>query len=95
LAALFVGRIKLAVSSWPYHAGHIMLVISCWSYHAGWFFRRGVFLKAALMGWVGLCGLARRRFIRFIGVRAGFFENWGKPARFLDLLLEPFLPMPI
>jgi hypothetical protein len=81
LAALFVGRIKLAVSSW--------------SYRAGWFFRRGVFLKAALMGWLGLCGLARRRLIRFIGVRAGFFENWGKPARFLDLLLEPFLPMPI
>jgi hypothetical protein len=26
---------------------------------------------------------------------AGFLENPGKPARFLDLLLEPFLPMPI
>jgi hypothetical protein len=24
-----------------------------------------------------------------------FFENREKPARFLDLLLEPFLPMPI
>jgi len=44
---------------------------------------------------VGLCGLARLRFLRWVGVRAGFLENPGKPARFLDLLLEPFLPMPI
>ena len=39
--------------------------------------------------------LARPDFLRLIGVLAGFFENREKPARFLDLLLEPFLPMPI
>jgi hypothetical protein len=40
--------------------------------------------------------LTRPDFPRLIGVLAGcFFENWEKPARFLDLLLEPFLPMPI
>ena len=54
-----------------------------------------VFLKVALIGRVGLCGLARLRFLRWVGVLAGFFENRGNPARFVDLLLEPFLPMPI
>ena len=39
--------------------------------------------------------LARPDLLRLIGVLAGFFENWEKPERFPDLLLEPFLPMPI
>ena len=49
------------------------------------------FIKSAV-----LYVLTRPDFLRLIGVLAGcFFENWEKPARFLDLLLEPFLPMPI
>ena len=51
-----------------------------------------VLSEAALRG---LYVLARPNFLRLIGVLAGFFENWEKPERFLDLLLEPFLPMPI
>jgi hypothetical protein len=39
--------------------------------------------------------LYRLDFLGLIGVLAAFFENREKPARFLDLLLEPFLPMPI
>ena len=38
---------------------------------------------------------SQAQFHGLIDVLAGFFENRGKPARFLDLLLEPFLPMPI
>jgi hypothetical protein len=54
-----------------------------------------VLTEATLKGWAVLHVSARPLFLRLIGVRAGFFENWGKPARFIDLLLEPFLPMPI
>jgi hypothetical protein len=54
-----------------------------------------VLAEAALIGWAVLYGLARPRSLGLIGVLSGFFENWGKPPRFLDLLLEPFLPMPI
>ena len=39
--------------------------------------------------------LVRPDLLRLIGVLAGFFKNWEKPERFLDLLLEPFLSMPI
>ena len=42
-----------------------------------------------------LCVLARPDFLRLIDVLAGFFENRKKPEMFLDLLLEPFLSMPI
>ena len=54
-----------------------------------------VLLEADLIGWAVLYVLARSDFLKLIGVLAGFFENREKPARFLDLLLEPFLPMPI
>ena len=50
---------------------------------------------AALIVWAALYVLARVDFLRLNGALAGFFENREKPARFLDLLLEPFLPMPI
>ena len=51
-----------------------------------------VLSEAAL---IGLYALARPDFLRLIGVLPDFFENREKPERFLDLLLEPFLSMPI
>ena len=51
-----------------------------------------VLSEAALRG---LYVLARPDFLTLIGVLASFFENREKPERFLDLLLEPVLPMPI
>ena len=54
-----------------------------------------VLSQADLLGWAVLYFLARPDFLKLIGVLAGFSENREKPARFLDLLLEPFLPMPI
>jgi hypothetical protein len=54
-----------------------------------------VLSEAALIGWAVLHVSYRLDFLGLIDVLAGFFENWEKPARFLDLLLEPFLPMPI
>ena len=55
-----------------------------------------VLSEVDLIGWALLYVLTMSDFLRLIGVLAGcFFENWEKPARFLDLLLEPFLPMPI
>ena len=54
-----------------------------------------VLSETILIGWAVLHVLYGLDFLGLIGVLAGFFENWEKPARFLDLLLEPFLPMPI
>ena len=51
--------------------------------------------EAAFVGRAVLYVFARPDFLRLIGVLSGFFENWEKLIRFLDLLLEPFLPMPI
>ena len=50
---------------------------------------------ATLIGWTTFHGLPSPHFFGSIGGLAGFFENLGKPTRFLYLLLEPFLPMPI
>lgn len=91
----FTGIVRYARFDGPFFIGCVFLPVffgpclfqPCQGYK--------VLSEAALIGWADLYGLARPRLPRLIGVLAGFFENWGKPARFLDLLLEPFLPMPI
>jgi hypothetical protein len=66
-----------------------------WPMSLGPCFVGKVLSEAALIGWVVFNALARPDFLRLIGVIPDFFENREKLARFLDLLLEPFLPIPI
>jgi hypothetical protein len=47
------------------------------------------------IGWAARYRVARLHFLILVGILAGFFDNPGKQARFRDLSLELFLPMPI
>ena len=71
-------------------AGRVFWPMSLRSYLVG-----KVLSEATLIGWVLLNDLVKPDFLRLNGVLAGFFENREKLARFLDLLLEPFFPIPI